>query len=151
MHKVSIVLLCIAGVVVFGIALGMAGDEETMCIPMGDLTLEPPETVEAKRAPVDFPHTVHFEYACMTCHHQWTAEEPIQSCETSGCHDLDTPPEPDSDDESIMYFKNAFHKSCLGCHREIKALNKKVAMTMGGSENRVRPTGPTGCTQCHPK
>ena len=151
MHRVAVFLLCIVGVVVFGITSGMAGDEETMCIPMGDLTLEPPDTVEAKRTPVEFPHTVHFEYACKTCHHQWTAKEPIQSCGTSGCHDLDTPPKPGNDDEAIFYFKKAFHENCLGCHREIKALNKKVSMSMGGSDNRIRPTGPTGCTQCHPK
>ena len=157
MHKVSIVLLCIMVVAVFGIASGMAGnevvssDEETMCIPMGVLSLAPPEEVDAKRTAVDFPHATHFDFSCMECHHQWSAEEPIQSCGTSGCHDLNTQPKPDSGDEPIMYYKKAYHQMCLGCHREMKALNKKVAMTLKGSETRVKSTGPTGCIQCHPK
>ena len=158
MHKILTVLLCMTIMVVGGISLGMAGEEaasnseETMCIPLGVLSLEPPDTVEAKRSPVDFPHTLHFNLACMECHHQWTAEEePIQSCGTSGCHELDAPPDPDSGDDAIMYYKNAFHDLCLGCHREIKALNKKVAMTLGGSEEQMQTTGPTGCILCHPK
>jgi hypothetical protein len=158
MHKILTAILCMTILVVGGISLGMAGDdatssnEETMCIPLGVLSLEPPDSVEAIRSPVAFPHALHFNFACMECHHQWTAEEePIQSCGTSGCHELDVPPEPDSGDDAILYYKNAFHNLCIGCHREIKTLNKKVAMTMGSSEKQVKSTGPTGCIQCHPK
>lgn len=158
MHKILMVFLCTLIIAVWGISLGMADDEavseseETMCVPLGVLTLDPPDTVDPKRSPVDFPHALHFNFACMECHHEWTPEEePIQSCGTSGCHELDTPPEPDSGDDAILYYKNAYHDLCLGCHREIKALNNKVAMTMGGSESQMKSTGPTGCILCHPK
>ena len=157
MHRIVTVFLCITIIAVGCISIVTASDNATadseqMCIPLGTITLAPPESVEAKRSEVDFPHDLHFNFACMECHHQWTAEEePIQSCGTSGCHELDAPPEPDSGDDAIMYYKNAFHDLCLGCHREIKALNKKVAMTLGGSEEQVQTTGPTGCILCHPK
>ncbi len=157
MHKVSMGVLCIMIMVIFGATAGMAGnetaaaDQDTLCIPMGDLTLAPPETVEARRASVVFPHATHFNYACMTCHHQWDGKEPVQSCGTTGCHDLNVPPEPGNHDDQISYYKNAFHKNCIGCHRKIKAWNKKVAMAVDGSDKQVRPTGPTGCTQCHPQ
>lgn len=158
MHKILAAFLCTIIVVVGGISLGIADSEtasdseETMSVPMGVLTLEPPDSVEPKRSPVEFPHARHFNYACMDCHHQWSPEDgPIQSCGTSGCHELDTPPEPANGDDAILYYKNAYHNLCLGCHREIKAFNKKVATTMGGAEDQIRSNGPTGCILCHPK
>ena len=157
MHKFISGLLCITIVAGWCFSLVMADDKAAldngqMCIPLGVISLEPPETVEAKRSPVDFPHALHFDYACMECHHQWSAtDETIQSCGVSGCHELDAPPEPDSGDDPILYYKNAYHVMCIGCHKEIKAVNKKIAMTMGQTGEQLKPTGPTGCIQCHPK
>ncbi|MEJ2097535.1 MAG: cytochrome c3 family protein, partial [Deltaproteobacteria bacterium] len=89
MQKLPVIL---TGVILIGvIAVGgvIAGDaEDTLCIPMGTLLIEPPDGVEAKRSPVDFPHSIHFDYTCKTCHHTWDGENPILSCTTSGCHDL---------------------------------------------------------------
>ena len=157
MHRIVTGLLCITIVAVGCISIVAAGDEAVtdngqMCIPLGIITIAPPESVEAKRAAVDFPHDRHFNFACMECHHQWTAGEgTIQSCGASGCHELDAPPEPDSGDDAILYYKNAYHGLCIDCHKEIKAVNKKIAMTMAGSGQQMKSTGPTGCILCHPK
>lgn len=157
MHRIVIVFLCIATIAVGCISIVTASDNADsdngqMCIPLGMITISPPESVEAKRSAVDFPHDLHFDFACAECHHQWTpGEDQIQSCTTSGCHELETPPESDSDDDEILYYKKAYHQLCLGCHKEIKTTNKAIAMTVGGGQDQLKVTGPTGCILCHPK
>ena len=87
---------------------------------------------EASNGKVTFDHKKHSETLkidCMKCHHTWKAGE------TSGkkcmdCHKA-------SAEGKTPSMKDAAHKTCKGCHDEMKKANK--------------PAGPTGCTQCHVK
>ena len=143
---------------ILGFSWIVSGKEavDDICIPMGSFLLEPPESVTAKRPPVDFPHSRHFDFSCKTCHHTWNYQGPIDTCMTSGCHDLAEAPKKmaagaaDKNTE-ILYFKNAFHQSCLSCHKSIKTQNIE-------EEKRLRPTdkdtmikkaGPLSCKGCH--
>ncbi len=142
-------------ILVFGLAVGiicgggLVGADEEMCIPMGNITLSPPESVEPTRAPVEFPHGLHFEISCQECHHNWVGDDAVQSCSTSGCHDLEEAPE--KGDEPIMYYKASFHHKCIRCHKEIKAENESMAGKFPADDTHIKPTGPTGCVECHPK
>jgi len=87
---------------------------------------------DASFGKVTFPHKKHSETLkidCLKCHHTW------KKGETSGkncleCHQA-------SAEGKTVSKKDAFHKTCKGCHDEAKKANK--------------PAGPTGCTQCHVK
>ena len=159
MKRSGMVLLGLMAAVAYGgiLIIGLAGQvqaqEDNMCIPMGEIVLEAPESVEAKRAPVAFPHAVHFDYTCNTCHHKWSGQEEIMSCSTSGCHDLAVLPkkeERSEEDTILRYYKTAFHKQCIGCHKKIKAENVKMEMSLGEIAE-LADTGPTGCVKCHPE
>lgn len=132
-----------------------ASEKDTICIPMKTIEINPPDGVEAKRASVTFPHNTHFGFACKTCHHTWKAQEPVKSCVTSGCHDLqETPQKKDAAQDGksdISYYKNAFHGQCIGCHKKIKAQNDSLVKSGKILKDQLPPTGPTGCIQCHPK
>ena len=83
MKNMEMVLLSLLLIAVFGSTGKVAGEntnEEVMCIPMGNILLEPPEAVKAKKSPVDFPHSRHFVYDCKICHHQWEGDTQIQNC-----------------------------------------------------------------------
>ncbi len=157
MNKICIWGLCLFVAVMLGATLVTASEESgEMCVPMGTITLEPPETVEAKRAVVEFPHAVHFELSCKECHHMWETSEPVQSCSTSGCHDLDALPrigdtKKVDKEASIKYYKEAFHKSCIGCHKKDKINIKNIEARKTSIEEELPSTGPTGCKECHPK
>lgn len=155
MPRIRLLLLCALGLVVLGVAGGIAGEaEDQMTVPMGTITLEPPETVEAKKAAVDFPHATHFVYDCKTCHHKWVPVEVIQGCQTSGCHDLDKAPEKAelSSDPTLAqrYYKKAYHSLCITCHKDIKAKNKTLEGNLL-AQSKLQKSGPTGCVACHPK
>jgi hypothetical protein len=154
MQKLPVIL---TGVILIGvIAVGgvIAGDaEDTLCIPMGTLLIEPPDGVEAKRSPVDFPHSIHFDYTCKTCHHTWDGENPILSCTTSGCHDLTSVRSDDGKlepDLLVRNFKNAFHKNCIDCHMEINRKNHELEETYSLKKS-LQKSGPTSCNSCHPR
>ncbi len=159
MHKIHTLLLTLILALAFGTALSIASESmETseMCIPMGQITLTAPEPVEAKRAPVEFNHSLHFEINCNRCHHMWEKDEAIIGCTTSGCHELTESPVKAGGSEfegepPILYYKNAFHSLCIGCHKEISASNKKLELSRGKLPDQLPATGPTGCIQCHPK
>lgn len=51
----------------------------------------------------------------------------------------------------IRYFKKAYHDMCIGCHKEIKKKNKALEASKASLGEKLAPTGPTGCNQCHPK
>jgi hypothetical protein len=150
----SVLFVTVVLMGVFWVSLLTANDE--MCVPMGDITLQS-LAKEAKRSEVAFPHAAHFSYSCRECHHKWTGKEAIQSCTTSGCHDLDKVPmdengKPAKDEVlKARYYKNAFHDACIGCHKEIKAKNKAMESSAAALGEKLPPTGPTGCNQCHPK
>ena len=150
-------LLAAASMIVVGLVWGpvSAAKDNEMCVPMGNIILEP-LTAEAKRASVTFPHAAHFGYSCQECHHTWDKVSPIGSCSAAGCHDVAEAPVDDAGQPSndrqlqIRYHKNAFHDSCIGCHLEIKRENEKLMSSRRPDAERVAPTGPTGCVQCHP-
>jgi len=130
--------------------------DDEMLVPMGEITIQP-LIDDAKRAEVMFPHAVHFSNSCQTCHHKWDKASVITGCTTFGCHDLDKAPKME-DGKPVMdpvlkarYYKNAFHGMCIGCHKEIKKKNKAMEASKASLGEKLPPTGPTGCNQCHPK
>jgi hypothetical protein len=132
----------------------LVADDE-MCVPMGEITIEP-LVEDAKREEVAFPHAVHFSYSCQECHHKWDNASAIQGCTTSGCHDLQAAPKNDGKpvkdpQMKIRYYKNAYHDMCIGCHKEIKKKNKAMEASKASLGEKLPPTGPTSCNQCHPK
>lgn len=128
---------------------GVAADEE-LVVPLGTIELMPPSGVEATRTAVSFPHSTHFDINCKTCHHEWSGEDTeTLSCTTSGCHDLTENTKDKT--EAMLYFKNAYHQSCIGCHKAIKTNNKRIEMTALPVAGAMAKAGPTGCVGCHPK
>lgn len=111
----------------------------SLTVPLGDLTITAPEEIEARYAPVEFPHSLHFNFSCKTCHHKWDGNSQIQGCQASGCHAI-KPQDADTakDAENGPRFSLAYHKSCRGCHRAM--INE-----------RKTPTGPVKCDECHVK
>lgn len=159
MQKIGVLLLCLSMVSVFG-AVTIVGGQETdaeMIVPMGTIEIGPPEEVEASRSPVEFPHSRHFvSVDCKTCHHDWRGTEIIKGCTTADCHDVALSPlksgenNPDPVQE-IRYYKTAYHKMCIGCHKEIKIQNKKLEMSFKELKEKLTVPGPTSCIECHPK
>ena len=156
MQKQGIGLLVALTVLLTVVSLDVYGENEggEMCVPLGTITLRPLEGVESKRTPVEFPHAQHFQTDCRTCHHKWQGSEPIQGCTASGCHDQIKAPERSSSylsysDVSIKYFKYAYHKACIGCHKEIKVKNRKLAESYQVVQEQLPSVGPSGCIECH--
>ena len=149
------VILIVGIIACASLGIAVAADEE-MCLPLGIITLEPPETVEAKRAAVPFQHGRHLVLACNNCHHTWEGTEPIVGCMTSGCHDLDTLPrikdtKAIDKDQAYRYYKNAYHSQCIGCHKTMKLEIEQMANSMAAIDGKLPVTGPVGCIGCHPK
>ncbi len=143
---ISVLLICIA----------VQASEEEMCVPMGEITLKPPESVEAKRAPVEFPHARHFTYECRACHHTWEGDEVIVGCQTSGCHDVAELPKASEGgladkDYAMLYYKNAYHSACISCHKDIKLKNQELERSIMSPPDKLPPSGPVTCNGCHPK
>ena len=156
MQKQGIGLLVALTILLTVVSLDVYGQSEEgeMCVPLGIITLRSPEGVESKRSTVEFPHARHFETECRACHHKWQGTEQIKGCTASGCHDLIKAPEKSSSylsysDVSIRYFKYAFHKACIGCHKEIKAQNRALAESYQVVEEQLPHAGPSGCIECH--
>lgn len=131
--------------------------DETMCVPMGSIILKAPNGYEPKRAPVEFPHAVHFSYSCQECHHTWKGDEKIKNCTTSGCHSLlETPKKPNQGgidkEKAHLFFKTAYHKSCIGCHKKVKAENTKMEKraSFNSKDINIQNVGPIRCNECHP-
>jgi len=137
-------------------AFSGSASSKDMIVPMGTITLKAPEGVESKRSAVEFPHAKHFDIACLTCHHTWGRTEPIVGCMTPGCHDLaelpkKKPGEPADEEAAINYYKSAYHNMCITCHKEIKAKNLALEKSLKTLKTPLPKTGPTSCSECHPK
>ena len=154
------------GWVVLGVfAVGLVGGiqafsgtsaNEDMCIPMGVIALKAPDEVKSQRSEVKFPHARHFEISCVSCHHTWGFTEPIVGCMSSGCHDEVEAPKKKPGEKadaggSITYFKNAYHKLCINCHKQMKAKNIELQKSLAGLNKKLPKTGPVSCLECHPK
>ena len=146
MHRIQTLVFSVLVVMAIGIGWVVADEaDDTLCIPMGTITLEALDDMDAQRSEVEFPHSVHFNFNCKECHHSWDGESPILSCSTSDCHDqIET-------DNDVPGFKAAYHSACIGCHKEIKVRNQEQEKSLMKSEVELQRTGPTGCTECHPK
>jgi hypothetical protein len=154
------VVLLIGIIACAWLGIAVAGDEangnEQMCLPLGVITLKPPETVEPKRAAVAFNHGQHLGLACNNCHHAWEGTEPVVGCMTSGCHDLDSMPRKEGSNSidkalAFRYYKSAYHKQCIGCHKTMQQEIDKLSKTLADLDEKLPVTGPTGCIGCHPK
>lgn len=159
MQKIGLLCLCLSMVLVFGSITMVVGQEteDEMVVPMGIIVLEPPESVEPKRSPVDFPHSTHFASVdCRTCHHKWQGTEIIKGCTTTDCHDVTVSPTKSGEgasnpDLAIRYYKTGYHQMCIGCHKEIKIQNKQLETSFKELQETLTTPGPTGCIECHPK
>ena len=159
MYRAGLVVLCSLMILALGSALEVSGkssSDDVMCIPMGAITLEPPESVASKKSAVDFPHAKHFVLDCKECHHTWSGSDYIQNCTTSGCHDLTKSPKKSKtggpgNESEIKYYKTAYHQLCIGCHKAIKMKNEQLEMSGKILKENLPPTGPTGCIKCHPQ
>ncbi len=159
MQKIGALCLCLSMVLVFGSMTMVVGQEteDEMVVPMGIIVLEPPESVEAKRSAVEFPHSAHFASVdCRTCHHKWQGAEIIQGCGTQDCHDVTVSPTKSGEggtnpDLAIRYYKSAYHQMCIGCHKEIKAQNLALETSHKELKENLTVPGPTSCVQCHPR
>ena len=156
MYKLSIGVFCLILALIFGNAMIVTGESEDgdMVVPMGNIPLKPPESVDQTRSTVDFPHSLHFDYNCQTCHHKWDKETPISGCMTSGCHDITEAPKRDEkaqtdENLAIRYYKAAYHKMCITCHKEMKAQNKQLEMSGRVLAENLPNPGPTSCKGCH--
>jgi len=141
-------------VVLFASGTVMADRPDAIYVPVGTLVLNPPSDIVAVRSPVSFPHSLHFSYACGQCHHKWNGLTKIKNCMAAGCHrELDPPKKSDKalayDMDAIVYFKYAYHKRCIGCHKEIRATNKAAENNIMITGGRVTKIGPVGCVGCH--
>jgi hypothetical protein len=81
----------------------------------------------------------------------WEGDAEGLSCTTSGCHDLVELPKKADPDEAILYYKNAYHELCITCHKKIKVKNQQLVRSGSILKDKLPPTGPTGCTECHPQ
>ncbi|MBW1607530.1 MAG: cytochrome c3 family protein [Deltaproteobacteria bacterium] len=164
MYRIQVGILCLVMVFVFGLALNVAGQDESepkaavedMCVPMGVVELKPDPSVEQKKSSVAFNHAKHLTYDCRRCHHKWEANTKIANCTTSACHDLLKAPKRPTKylvytEEGIKYYKYAYHQNCIGCHKEIKVQRKKLESVYLAAEKELPKTGPTSCNECHPK
>ena len=157
MYK-SLAVTCLAVLIIAGISLDVSGEgpEGEMCVPMGIIELKPPEGAEQTKSTVEFPHSRHFATDCKVCHHTWEGTANIQGCMVSGCHDQTSAPQKSGhylsySDVSIKYYKYAYHKACIGCHKEIKAKNLEMAKSYQVIDEQLPSVGPSGCIECHPK
>jgi hypothetical protein len=159
MQKIGLLCLGLSMVLVFGSITMVVGQEaeDEMVVPMGVIVLEPPESVEPKRSPVEFPHSVHFASVdCRTCHHKWQGTEKIMGCGTTDCHDVTVSPTKSGEgrtnpDLAVRYYKTAYHQLCIGCHKEIRTQNIELETSRQELQGALTVPGPTSCVLCHPK
>lgn len=123
---------------------------ESLAIPLGNMTIAAPEEVDAKRGSVEFPHGLHFDFACQSCHHDWDGESEVENCMTSGCHDETEPSGSRNikDPDNVLYYLAAYHNACVECHRD-KAKQAKTLEAKGVKESKLPKAGPVGCVGCH--
>lgn len=151
MNRVLVVLLSLMLASAVGFSSSFADE---LCIPLGNIELVAPQDVQAKRSAVDFPHSTHFRRNCNECHHTWEYGIKIKGCMTSGCHDQTLAPKKSDklkEVSKIMYYKEAYHKACIGCHKTLQKKNKALELSKRPIKGQLEKTGPTGCVDCHPK
>ena len=127
---------------------------DSFSMPLGIITIAPPQGVDAKRAAVNFPHSLHFDQDCQVCHHGWDGSEKIQNCTTSGCHDqleADESTRNINDPNNSQYFLTAYHKTCFHCHLDLKKQKKMLVKSGMNKEGDPQSSkdAPVRCNECH--
>lgn len=111
-RKLAVILIAIAVAMAFTASVAVAGE------PPGKITIDKGAKLKSGVAMDHGAHAASID--CMKCHHAAKSKEEIKSC--FECH---------GKDPNAPSVKNAFHKSCTACHRELAK-------------------GPTKCKECHP-
>ncbi|WP_287126894.1 cytochrome c3 family protein [Desulfobacter sp.] len=123
--------------------------DTALSIPLGVINIEAPEGVEATRGSVGFPHGLHFQFACKSCHHDWDGESEVEAC--SSCHSETEPSGTRNikDEANQMYYLAAYHNACVTCHRDTDK-KRKAAMAQGNIDKADLPkAAPVNCKGCH--
>jgi c(7)-type cytochrome triheme protein len=103
-----------------------------------------------QRPAVAFPHMLHIDAGteCKSCHHRFKdgenildeaqLEEGAAGIKCAACHKNRTGFwfNPDMD-PTKRTLQQAYHRLCIGCHRQLRQDNKKA--------------GPLTCGECHPR
>ena len=151
-------LLCVLMVTLFsgGSWVSAKKTMDAIHLPVGILTVSAPRGVTPLRSPVTFPHSLHFDYSCKTCHHTWDGLTPVKNCATSGCHDQvvlrkDKEGKVASSTPEIRYFRDAYHQNCITCHKRLDIKRRQLEKSGSVLKNPLPRTGPTGCIGCHPR
>lgn len=113
-------LMAMVVAVIFSAGIVISADA-----PAGSVTLK---AIQKSKAPVTFDHKAHADRLkkCNTCHHKSDeAGKDAAKCFSADCHGAKT-------DGKKLELKEAFHKTCKGCHQKEKK-------------------GPTKCDDCHKK
>jgi hypothetical protein len=108
----------------------VAGGIISIAIAQSDSIIIDNQYPKKLKNPVPLNHKAHADaIACTECHHTWKKEERETPQKCAECHK--------ADDKSDKGLKQAYHKQCMDCHKDLKKQEK--------------PTGPTTkCTGCHP-
>jgi len=119
--------LLVAAAFVAGMVLtaAIAGEEGTVVIQN--------EYAKRLKNPVTLSHKKHaeqYKINCTECHHAWKKEERQNPQKCGECHK-------EKQEGKAISTKLAYHKLCMGCHKELQKQSK--------------PAGPTTkCNGCHP-
>lgn len=103
------------------------------------LILDNPDVfVKKKRPAVTFPHEVHMQMIdCLSCHHDYVKgqnmldeddmlEETDPAIRCASCHA----------GNRVVNLKDAFHRQCLGCHRQMRKSGQATAPELCGECHR---------------
>lgn len=116
-----------------------------------DIVLDDQSVFTSRSRPaVDFPHMQHIdaEIECSSCHHRFQGgenvvdeaelEEDAAGIKCSDCHKTEPGFRFAAElDPTKRTLQQAYHRMCMGCHRQLKKENRKA--------------GSVTCGGCHPK
>ena len=129
--------LVVVGVVGLGVGANVLAKKASQAPASVELDCGP------KQPAVKFDHATHVGRAasCTVCHHQDKGLKATDATEVKACRTCHKPDDPMTDDQKkvgkyvctvMSTSDNAFHKNCIGCHKE-------------------KAKGPTKCAECHKK
>ncbi len=100
------------------VLLVVAAFAATVCVSVASAKMPSVVKYDTKLGTVTFDHGAHKSQGCKTCHHKG-----LSAGTCKDCHGVD---------DAAPSAKDAFHKQCKGCHKEMDK-------------------GPTKCRECHVK
>ncbi len=143
MNKKLLTWILAAGIsVLFSATALYAGSEFYDDITMDYNNYEKRMFKTSNRNFVEFPHAKHAmdsEISCDKCHHiDLEMGDNVKRC--AECHiELKATKK---NRTSIMLLKNAYHASCIACHKEMN-------MAAGDPRGFKESAPPTSCSECH--